>query len=72
MERRRSTCAAPEAESAGCSLCAGSFELGPESGVIFCELTSGHDSKWHRSDTAGFEWTDTELWPLPRGAHRAA
>ncbi|HYA68458.1 MAG TPA: hypothetical protein VED63_06975 [Acidimicrobiales bacterium] len=39
--------------------------IGPLSGVVRCQLERGHDSTWHRSHDAGWEWAGEQLWPLP-------
>lgn len=48
--------------------CGAQFDLRPQPGTICCELGDGHTSKWHRSDSAGFEWCDRVLWLLPPSA----
>lgn len=54
------TVSSPSAE-----LCDAEVWVGPVSGAAHCELEHGH-GKWHRSDNAGWEWSDGQLWPLPR------
>lgn len=54
------------------SSCGAGFDLHPKSGEIRCELAHGHDSKWHRNERAGFEWSGRLLWLLPPQALRVA
>jgi hypothetical protein len=52
--------------------CGARFDLQPQSGQICCELPHGHDSRWHRNEHAGFEWSGRLLWLLPPSTLRAA
>jgi hypothetical protein len=56
---------APVSTADAASACGTEIWIGPVSGAARCELQSGH-GKWHRSDEAGWEWCDGQLWPLPR------
>lgn len=44
--------------------CDGGIWIGPVTGLVSCQLEAGHASPWHRSEKAGWEWTDGQLWPF--------
>ncbi|GEM_PF-5193610 len=52
--------------------CGERFDMGEDSGTIFCELDKDHSSEFHRSSPAGFEWCGRELWPIPPEATEVA
>jgi hypothetical protein len=52
--------------------CAQCFDLSPEKGIVHCELPAGHNARWHRSESDGFEWSGRILWLLPPGMIHAA
>jgi hypothetical protein len=45
--------------------CDAGIWVGPVTGLVCCQLENGHPSRWHRSDEAGWEWSEGQLWPLP-------
>lgn len=45
--------------------CDGGIWIGPVTGLVRRQLEAAHPSRWHRSEDAGWEWVDGQLWPLP-------